>query len=101
MFEEAVEECRKASVLTPNYAGVFWTEATALYQLKRYGEAAQLFENLGKYFPRNPQVLANLGVCYIQMGRKAEAVEVWKKAHALNPGDSQVIQYLKANGVSL
>jgi tetratricopeptide (TPR) repeat protein len=101
LFESAVVECQKAEAITPNYTGPILINAVALPQLKRYAEAAREFEKLTVYYPQNAMAYSNLGVCYIQLGCKNDAIDAWKKAYALNPNDPQVIQYLKANGVSL
>lgn len=97
-FGETVDLCRKAEAVTPNYAAPLWPMAIGLFELQRYDEAAKAFEQFSTYAPSDFQTYLNLGVCYIKLKRKADAVAAWKKAYALNPGDPQVAQYLKANG---
>ncbi len=98
---EAVTNFERVEKLTPNYSGPIWLRAVGLYQLKRYDEAIQEYEKFLVCSPNNFEAYSNLGVCYFQLKRKAEAVSAWKKAYSLNPNDQQVVQYLKAQGVSL
>jgi O-antigen ligase len=98
---EALLNCDKAQTLVPNYPGPFWLRATGLYQLRRYEEASQEYLRYIDYDPNSAQAFLNLGVCYIQLKRKAEAVEAWKKSYALDPNNPQTAQYLKSQGVSL
>lgn len=99
-FEETVELCRQAESITPNYTSPVWLRAVSLYELKRYADAAKDFEDYLVYDPANFDANLNLGVCYIQLKRKTEAVAAWEKAYALNPNDTQVVRYLKAQGVN-
>ncbi len=98
---QALEEFGRAVAIAPNYSSALWGKALALYQLNRFAEAAAEFEKLSGYFPKSPQVYSNLGVCYIQLGRKEQAVEAWRRAYDLDPRDPKIGAYLKANGAAL
>lgn len=100
-FEDALGLLDRALSITPNYPNLFLKKALSLFRLKRYAEAAREFQNLSVYEPLNPDVYANLGVCYIYLKQKEEAIAAWEKAYSLNSNDSQVIQYLKAQGVKV
>ncbi|HTA76223.1 MAG TPA: tetratricopeptide repeat protein, partial [bacterium] len=98
---EALELCDKALSITPNYSGPIWTKGVSLFQLKRYEESAKSFENFLTYAPRDTQTYLNLGVCYIQLHRKADAVAAWKKAYEFDRSNTQALTYLKSQGVVL
>jgi O-antigen ligase/Flp pilus assembly protein TadD len=95
-LEEALALFQRAETITPNYIAPLWPMSVCLFQLKRYEESAKGFEQFLAYAPNDFQTFLNLGVCYMQLKRKGDAIAVWKKAYALNPGDPQVVQYLKS-----
>jgi O-antigen ligase len=100
-FLEALALSQKAESLVPNYVAPLWPEAVSLFQMGRYEESAKVFENYLVYAPNDFQTNLDLGVCYIKLKRKTEAIEAWKKANAINPGDPTVQQYLKSQGVQI
>jgi tetratricopeptide (TPR) repeat protein len=100
-FLEALALSQKAESLVPNYIAPLWPEAVSLFQMGRYAESAKTFENYLVYAPNDFQTNLDLGVCYIKLKRKTDAIEAWKKANAINPGDSTVVQYLNSQGVKV
>jgi tetratricopeptide (TPR) repeat protein len=99
-FAETVELCRQAREVAPNYAAPLWPLAVSLFESKSYEESAKTFEDYLVYAPNDFKTYLDLGVCYMQLKRKADAIQAWNKAYALNPNDPQVVQYLKSQGVS-
>lgn len=98
-FNEAVTFCQRALAVTPNYAAPLWPLAVSLFELKHLDESAKTFEGYLAYAPNDFQTYLDLGVCYMQLKRRTDAIAAWEKAYTLNPGDPQVIQYLKSVGV--
>lgn len=54
-------------------------------ELKKYDEAATLFERLIQIEPLYPLALFNLGFAYLELGRFAEALPHARKGYELNP----------------
>ncbi|HXL73133.1 MAG TPA: tetratricopeptide repeat protein, partial [bacterium] len=100
-FADASALCDKGLAITPNYAGLVWIRGVCLFQLKNYEESAKTFESFLTYAPNDAQTYLNLGVCYIQLHRKADAIAAWKKAYQLNPNNTIALVYLKSQGVVL
>jgi Flp pilus assembly protein TadD/O-antigen ligase len=100
-FADASALCDKGLAITPNYAGLVWIRGVCLFQIKNYEESAKTFENFLTYAPNDAQTYLNLGVCYIQLHRKVDAIKAWKMAYQLNPGDNIALAYLKSQGVVL
>jgi tetratricopeptide (TPR) repeat protein len=100
-FAEGLDLSEKALAVTPNYYGPIWTKAVCLFQLKRYEESAKNFESFLGYAPIDAQTYLNLGVCYIQLHRKADAITAWKKSYQLDPSNTVSLAYLKSVGVKL
>jgi len=75
---------------------------TAYFQLRRYSDAARIYEQAVKLDERNSEVWGNLGDSYYWApGRRAEAAAAYQKAIALankklqvNPRDSSLLGYL-------
>jgi tetratricopeptide (TPR) repeat protein len=100
-FADASALCDKGLAITPNYGGLVWIRAVCLFQIKNYDESAKTFENFLTYAPNDAQTYLNLGVCYIQLHRKDDALAAWKKAYQLNPNNTIALAYLKSQGVLL
>jgi O-antigen ligase/Flp pilus assembly protein TadD len=100
-FQDTLALCQKAESLVPNYIAPLWPEAVSLFQMGRYEESAKAFEDYLVFAPNDFQTFLDLGVCYIKLKRKTDAIAAWKKANAINPGDPTVLQYLKSQGVQI
>jgi tetratricopeptide (TPR) repeat protein len=97
---EALELAQRALAVTPNFVGPLWVQAYCQYQLKQYPQAAASFQQFLGYAPQSPDAWTGLGICDIHLGKKADAIQAWRKAHQLAPNNAQVIQFLKGAGDS-
>jgi len=61
--------------------------ATAHAKLKQWELAATGYTDLLKYRPNDSSVYANLGLSYLQLGRKKEAQTAFERALSLDPGN--------------
>jgi len=60
------------------------------------GEALKYFDNILKKYPDDTLALNNKAKVFFMLGRKKEAVDVYKRVVALSPGDEVAAQNLKA-----
>lgn len=63
---------------------------------QRYDEAAPLLEKATAYLSRNIELLHLLADCYMQLGRRDKAHEVYQRIHRLEPYDEAVKAKLHA-----
>jgi adenylate cyclase len=81
--EQALQSIRQARALNPVRPNYYWgAEGIALYHLRRYGEAAKLFE---RSTAKRPYFYRYLAAAYAQMGRSTEAKAAAEKSRALQP----------------
>ena len=79
LFEEAEAAFRNADRIAP---GVFASDlgvAKAVAAQQRYTEAVGLLETAVKREPDNVEALDNLGVCYINLGRREDAIAIFDR----------------------
>jgi len=79
LFEEAEAEFRNADQIAP---GVFASDlgvAKAIAAQQKYTEAVALLESAVAREPYDVEALDNLGVCYINLGRREEAVAIFDR----------------------
>ena len=81
----AIVEFREALRLSPSIVAIQANLARALWLDGQIGEATNVYADLVRRFPENPDFLCNLGVGYFQTGRKQEAVECFEKALQIAP----------------
>jgi tetratricopeptide (TPR) repeat protein/DNA-binding winged helix-turn-helix (wHTH) protein len=79
---EAIREYQRALELEPNFVA-YSNLGTALFYLKRYDEAAGMFERAVALSPTDPVVLGNLGDAYRWSGQSARARATYDIAIAL------------------
>jgi tetratricopeptide (TPR) repeat protein len=79
------QSARRSMPHSPNTAD---TLAWAYYHKGIYGSASDLLEDAEKTSPNDPSIEYHLGMVYLKMGKKAEAVTHLKKAASLAPGTS-------------
>jgi len=81
--EQALEYLDRRAAVDPYLPNWHWEiRAEALYDLRRYEEAAQVLEQQAN---RNLFSYAHLATCYGQLGRTEEAARCWEEVIALNP----------------
>jgi tetratricopeptide (TPR) repeat protein len=67
LLEPAIADFRKAIDLRPNYFEAWFGLGSALFELERYQEATQAYEEAKKLRNNNAEVVANLGDAYRQL----------------------------------
>lgn len=91
---EAIEECRAALDIDPEYETAIFTMAQAFRKIKKYDEAAAGFERLIQMDPKDPKPYLNLGEISIDTGDLDSAVSHLEKAVAADPEHSAVAHNL-------
>ncbi|MDB5901838.1 MAG: tetratricopeptide repeat protein, partial [Betaproteobacteria bacterium] len=89
-FDRAVSCYRQALVVAPGSADALNLLGTALLQTGNAGEAVPHLEAAARLQRNNAHVLANLGQCYIALGRHEAAADAFRKASRLQPKDVQL-----------
>lgn len=95
---KAVAEYKKMKMDTAHYY-IDWISmnflAEQLFTLKRYEDARLISENNVSEFPDKDLVLVTMGNIYAALGRKQEAIGMYKKALAITPGYEEARNRLK------
>ena len=63
----------------------FFQKAFSLMEKKEWEKAAIAFQECAKLIKNHPQSYGNLGLCYAQLGRRADAIESLNKAIEIDP----------------
>lgn len=71
-----------------------FSDGLAHMNAKEWSSAAESFEGFLQGQPDNVSGLKNLGICYDQLGRKADAAATYEKAFALAPDRSDIASSL-------
>ncbi len=64
--------------------------ALSLHHCHRYAEALQILAGLLEERPQQLSLLLEQGACLAKQGDRLEALQIFERAHALNPGDVQI-----------
>ncbi len=91
---DAVEECRAALEIDPEYEAAIFTLAQAYRKLKKFDEASAGFERLIQMDPKDPKPYLNLGEISIDVGNFDSAISHLEKAVAADPAHSAVAHNL-------
>lgn len=89
VFQEGIKQNPKAPLLLYNL-GILYFNTNNYKEAERY-----LLEGLHNDSTENPLTFHVLGLIYKQTGRMPEAVSMWKKAVAINPGYQPPAEELK------
>ncbi len=92
--EEAVEECRAALEIDPEYGAAIFTMAQAYRKLKKPDEAAAGFRRLIQLDPKDPKPYVNLGEISLEVRDFDAAISHLEKAIAADPEHSAVAHNL-------
>ena len=84
--EEAVEECRAALEIDPEYGAAIFTMAQAYRKLKKPDEAAAGFRRLIQLDPKDPKPHVNLGEISLDRRDFDAAISHLEKADRHRPG---------------
>jgi tetratricopeptide (TPR) repeat protein len=89
-FDRAMSCYRQALAIAPASANALNLLGTALLQTGEAADAAPHLEAASRLQRNNPHVLANLGQCYIALGRPDAAAEAFRKACRIEPKEAQL-----------
>ena len=87
-----MEFYERAMKIKPNDFNLLTKFGDANLALKRYEEAAKLYEQALKSNPRNETTLQNLAQSLIEKGDETAATSVIKHLEEVNPGNSAIAQ---------
>ncbi|HEX9126130.1 MAG TPA: tetratricopeptide repeat protein, partial [Methylomirabilota bacterium] len=83
--DQALPLAEKAQRLVPNAGGVIDTLGWIHYRRESYGEAEKLLLQAADRAPSNGLVQFHLGMTYLKLGRKNDAVSAFRRAVKLDP----------------
>jgi tetratricopeptide (TPR) repeat protein len=86
---KAVEAFNQAIALKENNAGYFYARCVSESWLNKFGEAANDCRKATSLKPGDADMLATLGRLYEDQGNKAQAIETYKAALAINPNQTE------------
>jgi len=98
---KAVESFTKAINIKSNNAGYFYARCVSESWLSQFAEATRDCKTASKMKPGDADMLATLGRLYEDQGQKAEAMEAYKQALAINPNQAEAkegIAFLEKGG---
>ena len=91
-YELALEAFTRAALDQGLTSEILTSMGTANLGLGRLGQAETLLRRAVREEPEWPEAWNNLGVLLMEQGETAEAVQVFKKAFALDDGESTSIR---------
>ena len=91
-FELAIRAFNRSALDSGLDAEVLSGLGTANLGLGRLNQAEQLLRRATTEFEPYPETLNNLGVVLMERGKTAEAVQIFRKAFALDDGESTLIR---------
>jgi len=94
MFDDAIDEYRKALKLSPNFADIITHLGVALRDKGQYDEAIKEFSRAKEANPHFIPARLNLGITYYSRGFYSLAEEEWQEALKIAPNNSAVKTYL-------
>ena len=90
----SVEELTKADEISPNHPEILRCLGWAVYNANRRTQGISLLERSRNLSPFDPNILCDLGVCYMNSMQPAEAEAVFKKALQIDPRSEQAKECL-------
>jgi len=85
----SVEELTKADEISPNHPEILRCLGWAVYNANRRTQGISLLERSRNLSPFDPNILCDLGVCYMNSMQHEEAEVVFRKALKLDPSSEQ------------
>jgi tetratricopeptide (TPR) repeat protein len=98
---KAIEAFDKAIALKQNNAGYYYARCVSESWISKFAEATRDCKTASKMKPGDADMLATLGRLYEDQGQKAEAMETYKAALAINPNQAEAkegIAFLEKGG---
>ena len=97
-FEAAIEHLTALTDHAPDFAEGFNARATAYFHAEMYGPSLADIERTLALNPRHYGAMAGLGTIMMELGQEAKALEAFRKANALNPHRTDLIEAIKTLG---
>jgi TolB-like protein/Flp pilus assembly protein TadD len=88
LYDEAVEQSKKALEMEPNFAVGHYELGQALEQMHRHDEAIVEFQRAIELSGHSGAFDSNLGYAYAVSGRREEAIKIIKDLEALQDGNA-------------
>lgn len=85
----SVDELTKADEISPNHPEILRCLGWAVYNANRRTQGICLLERSRNLSPFDPNILCDLGVCYMNSMQHEEAETVFRKALKLDPSSEQ------------
>jgi tetratricopeptide (TPR) repeat protein len=98
---KAIEAFDKAIALKQNNAGYYYARCVSESWINKFADATRDCKTASKMKPGDADMLATLGRLYEDQGQKAEAMEAYRAALAINPGQAEAkegIAFLEKGG---
>lgn len=89
MYRQALEQCQKLIVLSPETIEVYELKAEILYKLGKYKEAIDIYRELCELPERRTLNLVHLGTLLKTVGRAVDAKDCYQQAVAADPSLGQ------------
>jgi tetratricopeptide (TPR) repeat protein len=99
-YAEAEALIRRAFSLQPNEPAIIDSMGWVAFRLGRYEEAGRFLARAWE-LDRNPEIAAHLGEVLWAVGRREEAVAVWREGAEIDPGNRVLTETLDRLGVTL
>lgn len=86
--DKAIEEYTLALKYNPDDTNTLFNMGTVYLKINRPDDAAKAFEAIVKIDGKDAEAYNLLGLAYRGCGRKAEAMDAWRKSLSINPGQT-------------
>ncbi len=94
-WKNSVEELKQADEIAPNHPEILRCLGWAVYNSNRRGQGISILERSRNLSPFDPNILCDLGVCYMNSIQYEKAEEVLKMALKIDPNSDQARECLK------
>ena len=89
-IEEAIEDCKEALKIDPEYEAAIFNLALAYKRLKKFDEAIAGYERLMQLDPRDHKPYVNLGKIYLELEEADKAIPFLQQAIKIEPERSSI-----------
>jgi tetratricopeptide (TPR) repeat protein len=93
-MQKAIPEFDQAIALRADNAGYYYARCVSLSWVSRFADAVNDCKRATHLKPGDADMQATLGRLYEDMGQKAEAMEAYKAALAINPNQAEATEGL-------
>jgi tetratricopeptide (TPR) repeat protein len=94
LLQQALEICERGVKYNPEYPSGLVAYGKILFELKKYEEAAEIFERATKLKTENILAHKLKALCFIKLNKYPEALTAYKHVLFLNPQDEQALKFI-------